>query len=55
MIDNNEIMEAQHFSGTGSPTLTHLSSADDVDAVLDFAHVAATIDVVWLHTVPLNF
>ena len=55
MIDNNEIMEAQLLSGTGSLNLTHLTSADDVDAVLNFADVAATIDVVWLHTVPQNF
>ena len=55
MIKNNEITEEQFISGTGSLKQTYLTYDDVVAAVIVFGAVAATMDIVWQHLVPLKF
>ena len=55
MRTNNKKTEVQIFSITGSINWKHLISANVVAIILVFGDVYATTEIVWLHTVPLNF
>ena len=55
MKNNNEITESQLVSGKGYLNPMHITSTDVISVVLNFGGVATMIDIVWQHTVPLNF
>ena len=54
MWDNKKITEAQLILSRVSPNQTRLNSAYVVAADLNVGDVAAMMDILWLHTVPLN-
>ena len=55
MKSNNERREAQILSVTVSLSQMHLNSDYFVTAVLGFGDVAAIMEIVCQHAVPLNF
>ena len=44
----------QLLLGMVSPKQTYLTSADIVTAVIVFGIIAAKVEIVWQHVVPLN-
>ena len=52
---SNEITEAQLWLGPRSLNRTHLTSAVVAVVVLSFGAVASMEEIVWLHTVLLDY
>ena len=55
MWDKNKITEAKIVLCTVLLNETHLTFYGVVAAVLAFGAFSATMEIVWLHAVPLNF